>query len=385
MRQICTTFAVLIAANMYLHEIKNWTNFTWDQALVGPLLASLRFEQGLLLGRMQALGFDLQLQAELEAVALDAVKSSEIEGERLDVGQVRSSLAQRLGLPTAGLSSSSRQVDAVVDLLLDASRNFHLPVTHARLYGWQAALFPTGYSGAYAVTTGAYRTDATGPMQVVSGAMGRQRVHFEAPTAERLPSEMQTFIDWLNADLPLDPVLKAGVAHLWFLTLHPFEDGNGRVARALTDLLLARADGQPQRFYSLSAQICLERQAYYRALEWAQKGDTDITNWLVWFLSCFARSLEASTQMLEKVLQKHRYWQIWPLQSLNERQLKMLNKMLDGFDDHVNTAKWAKINQCSPDTALRDINDLLQRGMLTKAAAGSRSTHYLLSFEVLSH
>lgn len=365
---------------MYLHESHNWTNFHWDEAQVGHVLASLRFEQGLLLGRMQALGFDLQLQAELEAVALDAVKSSEIEGERLDVGQVRSSLAQRLGLPTAALPSSSRQVDAVVDLLLDASKNFHLPVTHARLYGWQAALFPTGYSGAYAVTTGAYRTDATGPMQVVSGAMGRQRVHFEAPAAKRLPSEMQTFLDWLNADLPLDPVLKAGVAHLWFLTLHPFEDGNGRVARALTDLLLARADGQSQRFYSLSAQVCLERNAYYHALEWAQKGDADITAWLLWFLGCFQRALTASSGVLELVLQKHRFWQTWQAQSLNVRQLKVLHKVLDGFEGQLTSSKWAKMAQCSPDTALRDITDLMQRGMLTKAEAGSRSTHYLLQF-----
>lgn len=367
---------------MYLHQLKNWTNFTWDHALVGPLLASLRFEQGRLLGRMQALGFEMQLQAELEAVALDAVKSSEIEGERLDVAQVRSSLAQRLGLPTAGLPPSSRQVDAVVELLLDASKNYEQAVTESRLCAWQAALFPTGFSGPYQVATGAYRTDAEGPMKVVSGAMGKPRVHFEAPAAHRLPAEMAAFLAWLDAPSSLDPVLKAGIAHLWFLTLHPFEDGNGRVARALTDLLLARADGQPQRFYSLSAQICLERQAYYRALEWAQKGDTDITDWLLWFLGCFGRSLVASTQMLEKVLQKHHYWQTWSAQSLNTRQLKMLNKMLDGFEGNVNTAKWAKINQCSADTALRDINDLLQRGMLTKAAAGSRSTHYLLSVEV---
>lgn len=363
---------------MYLHQLKNWTNFTWDHALVEPLLASLRFEQGRLLGRMQALGFEMQLQAELEAVALDAVKSSEIEGERLDVAQVRSSLAQRLGLPTAGLPPSSRQVDAVVELLLDASRNYQEAVTESRLCAWQAALFPNGFSGPYQVATGAYRTYAKGPMQVVSGAMGKARVHFEVPAAHRLPAEMGAFLAWLDAPSSLDPVLKAGIAHLWFLTLHPFEDGNGRVARALTDLLLARADGQPQRFYSLSAQICLERQAYYRALAWAQKGGTDITDWLVWFLDCFGRSLEASTQMLEKVLQKHRYWQTWSAQSLHERQLKMLNKMLDGFEGHVNTAKWAKINQCSADTALRDINDLLQRGMLIKAAAGSRSTHYLL-------
>lgn len=365
---------------MYLHELQNWTDFYWDEEVVSQLLASVRFEQGFLLGRMRAIGFDLQLQAELEAVALDAIKSAEIEGERLEPAMVRSSLARRLGLSTAGMPASSRKVDAVVDLLLDASRQYGAAVTEARLCGWQAALFPTGFSGPYPVLTGAYRTDAEGPMQVVSGALGRQRVHFEAPAAGRLASEMTTFLVWVNGTSKIDPVLKAGIAHLWFLTLHPFEDGNGRTARTLTDLLLARADGQSQRFYSLSAQICLERNAYYKALEWSQKEDTNITNWLVWFLNCLRRAIKASTHLLDKVLQQHHFWQVWQSQSLNDRQLKVISKLLEGFEGKLTTAKWAKMSSCSTDTALRDINDLLQRGMLLKADSGSRSTHYLLQF-----
>jgi Fic family protein len=365
---------------MYLHEQINWTNFYWEENRIGPLLARVRFQQGYLLGRIQSLGFDLQVDAELEALALDAVKSSEIEGERLDHDQVRSSLARRLGLPTAGLPASSRRVDAVVELLLDASKNYLLPLTDARLFGWQAALFPTGFSGPYPVCTGAYRTDAEGPMQVVSGPLGRQKVHFQAPAASRLAAEMPLFLDWLNAEASIDPVLKAGVAHLWFLTLHPFEDGNGRLARALTDLLLARADGQSQRFYSLSAQICSERNAYYDALESAQKGDADITEWLVWFLLCLQQALQNSVEVLDKVLQAHQFWQQWQGHAFSEGQLKVIRKLLAGFEGHLTTSKWAKINGCSTDTALRDITDLLQRGILAKAPSGSRSTHYLLQF-----
>lgn len=368
---------------MYLYEQIDWTDFHWEEEVIGPLLAKVRFQQGYLLGRIRSLGFDLQLEAELETLALDAVKSSEIEGERLESAQVRSSLARRLGLSTAGLPVSSRQVDAVVDLLLDASKNFLSPLTEARLCGWQAALFPTGYSGPFPVLTGAYRTDAEGAMQVVSGALGRQMVHFQAPAANQLPNEMALFLGWMNGETELDPVLKAGIAHLWFLTLHPFEDGNGRTARALTDMLLARADGQSQRFYSLSAQICIERNAYYKALEWAQKGDMNITHWLVWFLNCLKSALHTSMEVLDRVLQINHFWQVWRGESLNERQLKVIHKLLEGFEGHLTTTKWARINGCSTDTALRDITDLMARGILVKATAGSRSTHYLLQFERL--
>ena len=315
------------------------------------------------------------------AVALtdDVVKTSEIEGDHLNVASVRSSIARRLGVDIGALAPVDRHVEGVVEMVLDASSNCVQPVTDERLFGWHAALFPTGYSGMARIKLAAWRDDVTGPMQVISGPMGRQKLHFEAPPADRLPSEMARFLDWLNADSDVLPLLRAGLGHLWFITLHPFDDGNGRIARAVGDLLLARADHSPQRFYSLSAQIQRDRKAYYEILERTQKGDMDVTDWLVWFLESLQRALDQTHQTLDAVLTKARFWQRWAATPLNERQVKVLNRLLDGFDGKLTSSKWAAISKCSADTALRDINGLLVRGVLRKTAGGGRSTGYELN------
>ncbi|HIZ51459.1 MAG TPA: Fic family protein [Candidatus Pseudomonas excrementavium] len=362
----------------YIWQSNDWPNWHYDLAALAGPLAEVSRAQGLLMGRLADVGMALRDQASLAALTDDVVKTSEIEGEQLNVESVRSSIARRLGVDIGTLAPIDRHVEGVVEMVLDVTANCQTPVTRERLFGWHAALFPTGYSGLSRIKIGGWRDDASGPMQVVSGPIGRQQVHFEAPPAERLEAEISRFLDWFNgaSDEPL--LIKAGLGHLWFVTLHPFDDGNGRIARAIGDLLLARADGSPQRFYSLSAQIQRERKAYYDILERTQKGTMDVTEWLAWFLDTLHRAVDQAQHIPDAVLTKARFWQRWATTPLNERQLKVLNKLLDGFEGKLTSSKWAAIAKCSPDTALRDINDLLARGVLRKSDAGGRSTSYVL-------
>ncbi len=364
---------------MYIHQRPDWPNFTWQPAQLAGLLGTVRHQQGRVLGQMQALGLAVQTEAVLQTLTLDVLKSSEIEGELLPADQVRSSLARRLGLAVGGLVPAERRVEGVVEMLLDATQGFDQPLTAERLFGWQAALFPAGRSGGQRIRVGAWRTGTKGPMQVVSGAMGREKVHFEAPAADRVAAEMQQFLGWFAQATNLDAVLKAAVAHLWFVTIHPFEDGNGRLARAITDLQLARADGTAQRFYSLSAQLRHERPAYYAQLEAVQKSSLDVTAWLEWFLGCLARALTATETTLAQVLQKARFWELHAPRQFNARQQKLLNLLLDGFEGKLTSSKWAAIAKCSQDTAGRDIQALLTQQVLVKEAAGGRSTAYRLA------
>ncbi len=363
---------------IYIHEHLNWPKFRWDhEKLAGPL-AAVRFRQGLLMGRMQALGFSLREEAMLQTLTQDVLKSSEIEGEMLNPGQVRSSIARRLGIDIGGTVPSDRNVEGVVEMMLDATQNYDKPLSAERLFAWHAALFPTGGSGIYKITVGTWRT---GPMQVVSGAMGKERVHFEAPEAELLNQEMDRFLAWFNAGRETDPVIAAAVAHLWFVTIHPFDDGNGRIARAIADMLLAHADGSSQRFYSMSAQIRKERNAYYDILEKTQKGDLDITEWLQWFLNCLNGAITTTDEILAGVLRKARFWEKHSRSHFNDRQHSMLNKLLDGIDGKLTSSKWAKMAKCSQDTASRDIQDLINRGIMVKEEAGGRSTSYKLKID----
>jgi Fic family protein len=363
----------------YLWQSSDWTSWRFDWAALAEPLSEVSRTQGRLLGRLADVGMTLRDQASLLALTEDVVKTSEIEGEALNVASVRSSIARRLGVEIGALAPVDRHVEGVVEMVLDATANNQAAVTPARLFGWHAALFPTGYAGLSKIKVGSWRDDANGAMQVVSGAIGRQRVHFEAPPAADLPAEMARFLDWVNAPANMPPLIKAGLGHLWLVTLHPFDDGNGRIARALGDLLLARADGSPQRFYSLSAQIQRERNAYYDMLEQTQKATLDVTAWLLWFFDALHRAVEHAHGTLDAVLRKARYWQQWATLSLNERQVKLLNKLLDGFEGKLTNQKWATIAKCSPDTALRDLNDLLQRGVLRKTTGGGRSTGYELN------
>lgn len=360
----------------YIWQSSDWPNWRYDLAVLAAPLADVSRAQGLLLGRLADVGMALRDQASLAALTEDVIKTSEIEGERLDAESVRSSIARRLGVDIGALAPVDRHVEGVVEMVLDATARCDTALTEDRLFGWHAALFPTGYSGLAQIHVGEFRDDASGPMQVVSGPIGRQRVHFEAPPADRLDAEMTRFVEWVDASTPDHPILKAGLGHLWFVTLHPFDDGNGRIARAIGDLLLARADGSPQRFYSLSAQIQRERRDYYDILEHTQKGSLDVTPWLKWFLENLATAVNAAQHTLDAVLAKTRFWQRWATTPLNERQVKLLNRLLDGFEGKLNSSKWAAIAKCSPDTALRDINELLAHGVLRKSAAGGRSTSY---------
>ena len=362
----------------YIHQKEDWPNFKWNNGEILTLLGKVRNLQGRIVGKMEDLGFNLKNEAVLETLTLDVLKSTEIEGEILDSDQVRSSLARRLGMEIDNPIFSERDVDGVVDMLLDATQNYNQKLTKERLFDWHFSLFPTGRSGMYKILIGKWREDSTGPMQVVSGALGKEKVHFEAPNSEIIDNEMIIFLEWLNSEQEIDPVLKAGLAHLWFITLHPFEDGNGRISRALTDLLLSRADGIPQRYYSMSSQIRIERKEYYNILEKTQQGTLDITKWLTWFLNCLLNSLKASESTLQKVLYKHKFWRKFDNISFNERQKIMLNKLLDGFVGKLTSSKWAKINKCSADTALRDIQDLMKKDVLQKEKAGGRSTNYEL-------
>jgi Fic family protein len=360
----------------YIWQANDWPKWRFDLAALAAPLAEVSRAQGLLIGRLTDLGVTLRAQASLAALTEDVVKTSEIEGEKLNVASVRSSIARRLGVDIGALAPIDRHVDGVVDMVLDATANCRAPLTRDRLFGWHAALFPTGYSGLSKITVGRWRDDVSGPMQVVSGPIGKQWVHFEAPPATRLDAETTRFLAWLNATPVEDPLIRAGLAHLWFVTLHPFDDGNGRIARAIGDLLLARADGSPQRFYSLSAQIQRERSAYYAILERTQQQSMDVTDWLAWFLDALRRAVDQAHLTLDTVLVKARFWQRWASTPMNARQVKVLNKLLDGFEGKLTSSKWAAIAKCSTDTALRDINDLLLRGVLQKSAAGGRSTRY---------
>ena len=366
----------------YIWQASDWPSWRYDLAALAQSLADVSRAQGLLMGRLADVGMALRDQASLSALTEDVIKTSEIEGEQLNVESVRSSIARRIGVDIGALAPVDRHVEGVVEMVLDATANCNAGVTRDRLFGWHAALFPTGYSGLVRINVGGWRDDTTGPMQVVSGPLGRQRMHFEAPPADRLQSETDRFINWANSASNEPPLIKAGLAHLWFVTLHPFDDGNGRIARAVGDLFLARADGSPQRFYSLSAQIQRERKAYYDILERAQKQSLDVTEWLAWFLETLHRAVEQAQHTLDAVLAKTRFWQRWAAPGsapLNERQVKLVNRLLDGFEGKLTSSKWASIAKCSPDTALRDITDLLARGVLRKSDAGGRSTSYELT------
>ena len=362
----------------YVYQSKDWPDFLWDNDLLMELLSEVRNLQGRLVGKMEALGFDFRDKAFLKTLTLDVLKSSEIEGEIYKIEEVRSSIAKKLGMHLPDLIPYDRNIDGIADVLVDATKNNRDLLTEERLFSWHAALFPTGRSGMHKITVGNWRQDEGGPMQVVSGAMGKEYVHFEAPASRQVPAEMKDFITWFNEETRLEPVLKAGVAHFRFITIHPFDDGNGRIARALTDMLLARADGINQRFYSMSSQIMKERKRYYSILETCQKSSVDITSWQVWFLECLRKSLKATDGILKDVLEKSEFWKKHAQTPFNERQSKMLNRILDGFEGKLTSSKWAKICKCSGDTALRDIHDLLEKKVLEKEKSGGRSTSYRL-------
>ncbi len=364
---------------MYIYNHPAWPRFSWDRERLTERLSIVRHEQGRLLGRMEALGFKLRQEAVLKTLTEDVLRSSEIEGEQLDAEQVRSSIARRLGMDVGGLKPVDRNVEGVVEMMLDATRHYEQPLTAERLFAWHASLFPTGRSGMRRIRVGAWRDDSSGPMQVVSGAIGRERVHFEAPAVERLDREMQVFLDWFNENTATDWVAKAGLAHLWFVTIHPLDDGNGRIARAITDMALARSEQSAQRFYSMSAQIRQERATYYDVLERTQKGTMDITHWMDWFLGCLGRAIEGAQATLAAILSKARFWETFADFPLNERQRLVLNLLLDGFEGKLTTSKWAKLAKCSHDTALRDILALVERGILVRNPEGGRSTSYGLA------
>jgi Fic family protein len=364
--------------NQYIHQDPNWANFTWQSAALLQTLGNVRNLQGKLLGKMTTLGFALKQEAFLETLTLDVLKSTEIEGEFLQPEQVRSSIARHLGMDISGLVPSDRDVEGVVEMMLDATQKSQSDLTVDRLCDWHAALFPIGRSGLYKIHVGQWRKDEKGAMQVVSGGFGREKEHFQAPEADRLDHEMQLFITWFNEKQAIDPVLKAAIAHLWFITIHPFDDGNGRIARAITDMQLAKSDGINQRFYSMSAQIRLQRKEYYDLLEKTQRGTLDITEWLSWFLDCLTKALNTTDATLEKVLFKAHFWEKHAKTVLNERQILMLNKLLGQFEGHLTSSKWSKITKCSADTALRDIQDLINKAVLNKEISGGRSTNYVL-------
>jgi len=361
----------------YIYQYENWTDFSWQNAIVSAALGEVRLLQGKILGQIHSLGFESKEEKNLETLTLDVLKSSEIEGEKLNYEQVRSSIARRLGINTAGLVQSLRDVEGVVEMMLDATQNYKKPLTKKRLFGWHAALFPTGYSGMYKIAVAQYRTEE---MQVVSGAMGNEKVHYEAVAAKDVQAEMDKFLSWLNDDkIIIDDVLKAAIAHFWFVIIHPFDDGNGRIARAISDMLLARSENSTERFYSLSKQIQQERNAYYKILKKSQHGN-DTTEWLVWFLNCLKHALQDTETGIQSILRKTEFWETHKNVQINERQRLMINKLFDDFYGNLPTSKWAKITKCSTDTALRDIKDLIEKGILKQDEAGGRSTNYALVY-----
>lgn len=359
----------------YIYEHKNWTNFTWDDETTSAVFGEVRLMQGKIIGYMNALGFSAKEDVTLNALTLDVVKSSEIEGELLNYDQVRSSIARRLGINVARLIPSSRHIEGVVEMMLDATQNYKASLTEKRLFGWHASLFPTGYSGPYEIEVGRYRT---GEMQVVSGAMGKEKVHYEAINPELLKAEMDKFLNWFNSDHNRDPVLKAAIAHFWFIIIHPFDDGNGRIGRAITDMLLARAEGSGERFYSMSSQILAERKRYYEVLQKVQHSSGDITEWLDWFLNCLKNAMLTTENTTQRIVLKAEFWKLNEHTAINERQRLILNKLFDGFEGKLQTSKWAKITKTSTDTALRDIKDLIEKGILKQTEEGGRSANYEL-------
>lgn len=363
---------------MYIHELTDWPRFHWNRELLAEPLADVRHRQGRLIGHMEALGFNLRQEAVLQTLTSDVLKSSDIEGEKLDAEQVRSSIARRLGLDIGALKPADRNVEGIVDMMLDATRHYDQPLSAERLFAWHASLFPTGRSGMTTIRAGAWRDDSTGPMEVVSGPVGKEHVHYQAPPAPRVDAEMRAFLEWFNANADMDPVLKAGLAHLWFVTIHPCDDGNGRIARAIADMALARSEHSPQRFYSMSAQIRQERHAYYDMLEETQKGTMNITPWMEWFLGCLGRAIDGAHTTLAAVLAKARFWDAIAGVAINDRQRRVLNRLLDGFEGKLTTSKYAKLAKCSQDTALRDILPLVERGILVRNPKGGRSTSYAL-------
>jgi len=364
----------------YIYQQSDWPKFKWDIKSVLLPLSNVRHLQGKLVGKMETLGFKLRSEAVLETLTIEVIKTSEIEGLVLDLDQVRSSIARKLGIEVSGLVPSDRYTDGVVEMMLDATQNYRQQLTTDRLYGWHSALFPSGRSGMYKIITGKWRDDSTGPMQVVSGALGKEKVHFEAPSAKQIGKEMNSFISWYNKEQDQDIILKSAIAHLWFITIHPFEDGNGRIARALSEMLLTRSDDTPQRFYSMSSQIRTARKEYYNILEKTQKGTLDITEWMLWYLKCLTDAINSSEIILSKVLSKHKFWIKYSSKALNSRQILMINKLLENFEGQLTSSKWAKIAKCSQDTALRDIQELLSMNILKKQPSGGRSTNYNLNF-----
>lgn len=359
----------------YIYEHKNWTDFSWHDKAINVIFGEVRLMQGKIIGQMNALGFSAKKEATLTALTLDVIKSSEIEGEILNYDQVRSSIARRLGINTVGLVSSSRHIEGVVEMMLDATQRYTIPLTEKRLFGWHAALFPTGYSGPYLIEVGRYRT---GEMQVVSGAMGKEKVHYQAVKPELVNTEMDKFLDWFNNENGLDPVMKAAIAHFWFIIIHPFDDGNGRIGRAITDLLLARAEGSGERFYSMSNQILAERKIYYEVLQKVQHSSGDITEWIDWFLHCLKNAMLSTERTTQKILRKAEFWKLHEHTPINERQRLILNKLFDDFEGKLQTSKWAKIAKTSTDTALRDIKDLIEKGILKQTDEGGRNANYEL-------
>ncbi len=357
----------------YIYEYSNWPNFTWDDKEIQVIFGKVRHLQGKVFGQISALGFSLKEETMLSVLTLDVISSSEIEGEILNYEQVRSSIARKLGLEYAGMTYSDRYIEGVVEMMLDATQNYLQPINDERLFGWQAALFPTGRSGMHNIDTGCYRNDV---MQIVSGAMGKEKIHYQAPVPDQVKGEMDVFLAWFNENTKLDMVIKSAIAHFWFIIIHPFDDGNGRIARALSDLLLARSDESSQRFYSLSSQILLERKDYYSVLQKAQHKDGNITHWLMWYLNCLYRALQNTEEAIKNVLYKANFWDKHKNTDLNSRQRLMLNKLFDGFKGKLKSSKWAKISKCSSDTALRDIKDLIEKGILKQEKSGGRSTNY---------
>ena len=359
----------------YIYEYKNWTDFSWQDKAINLVFGEVRLIQGKMIGQMNSLGFFAKEEATLTALTLDVVKSSEIEGELLNYNEVRSSIARRLGINTAGLVSSSRHIEGIVEMMLDATQRFSLPLTEERLFGWHAALFPTGYSGPYLIEVGKYRT---GEMQVVSGAMGKEKVHYKAVSPELVKTEMDKFLDWFNNEKNLDPVLKAAIAHFWFIIIHPFDDGNGRIGRAITDMLLASAEGSGERFYSMSSQILAERKRYYEVLQKVQHSAGDITEWMDWFLHCLKNAMLSTEKTTQKIVRKAAFWKTHEHTPINERQRIIINKLLEDFEGKLQTSKWAKIVKTSTDTALRDIKDLIEKGILKQTLEGGRNVNYEL-------
>ena len=359
----------------YIYEYKNWTDFTWEDTAINTIFGEVRLLQGKIIGQMNALGFYAKEETTLTALTTEIVKSSEIEGELLNYEQVRSSIARRLGINTGGLVPSSRHIEGVVEMILDATQHYELPLTVKRLFGWHAALFPTGYSGPYEIEAGQYRT---GKMQVVSGAMGKEKVHYEAVKPEVIKKEMDKFLDWFNKENCIDQVLKVAIAHFWFIIIHPFDDGNGRIGRALSEMLLARSEGSGERFYSMSSQILLELKRYYEVLQKVQHSSGDITEWLNWFLHCLKNAMLSTENITKKILRKAEFWKLHEHTPINERQRLLINKLFDGFEGKLQTSKWAKIAKTSTDTALRDIKDLVEKNILQQTADGGRNANYVL-------